>query len=177
MNLAGLAALGVGVLLLWGSFKNVSPVELVKATLSGKPTSGVPALDPNPGSAQTGNPVPGISNTGTDDYSLGAVKPHVASAALEIGTLFGVKNILGVGNRDGVSDHPYGLALDFMCSTITGGLISAYVVANGRRLKVTYVIWHQRINSVDGRGWKQMADRGSPTANHMDHVHVSFTAV
>lgn len=40
--------------------------------------------------------------------------------------------------------------------------------------KVYYVIWRQRINTIDGRGWRVMADRGSITQNHYDHVHVSF---
>ncbi len=35
-----------------------------------------------------------------------------------------------------------------------------------------YVIWRQRYN--DGSGWDPMEDRGSITANHYDHVHVSF---
>lgn len=42
---------------------------------------------------------------------------------------------------------------------------------------VTYVIWKQQINSGDGRGWRDMEDRGSITQNHYDHVHVSFEAV
>ena len=37
---------------------------------------------------------------------------------------------------------------------------------------VMYVIWRQRYN--DGRGWDPMEDRGSITANHYDHVHISF---
>ncbi|WP_425295888.1 hypothetical protein [Nocardia abscessus] len=37
---------------------------------------------------------------------------------------------------------------------------------------MTYVIWRQRYN--DGNGWSYLEDRGSPTANHYDHVHVSF---
>ena len=37
---------------------------------------------------------------------------------------------------------------------------------------VWYVIWRQRYNN--GSGWDPMADRGGITANHYDHVHVSF---
>jgi hypothetical protein len=36
------------------------------------------------------------------------------------------------------------------------------------------VIWQQRINF--GSGWQLMEDRGGVTANHYDHVHVSFGA-
>ena len=41
-------------------------------------------------------------------------------------------------------------------------------------LAVIEVIWLQRINFGDG--WEPMADRGSDTANHLDHVHLSFAA-
>jgi hypothetical protein len=34
------------------------------------------------------------------------------------------------------------------------------------------VIWNQRINT--GSGWESMEDRGGATANHEDHVHISF---
>jgi uncharacterized protein YraI len=37
-----------------------------------------------------------------------------------------------------------------------------------------YVIWKQRINYNDGAGWQWMADRGSITQNHYDHVHTSY---
>jgi len=45
-----------------------------------------------------------------------------------------------------------------------------YGIANGNAHKVDYVIWRQHINSIDGRGWRAMADRGSITQNHFDHV-------
>jgi hypothetical protein len=37
------------------------------------------------------------------------------------------------------------------------------------------VIYRQHIWTVQrsSEGWRPMSDRGSPTANHMDHVHVS----
>ena len=35
-----------------------------------------------------------------------------------------------------------------------------------------YVIWRQRYWEPGG-SWEPMEDRGSPTANHMDHVHVT----
>ena len=56
----------------------------------------------------------------------------------------------------------------------TGNALADYVLANRKAFGVTYVIWRQRYN--DGSGFTPMEDRGSPTANHMDHVHVSFKA-
>ena len=47
--------------------------------------------------------------------------------------------------------------------------------ANASELGVSYVIYAQRIWSVErgGEGWRGMSNRGSSTANHYDHVHVS----
>lgn len=55
-----------------------------------------------------------------------------------------------------------------------GASIAEYGLSNASAHRVDYVIWRQRINNVDGRGWVWMSDRGSITQNHYDHVHVSF---
>lgn len=114
-------------------------------------------------------------------YNLGAVKAWVRDAANELGRRFGIKTIGGYragGSRD-PAGHPSGLALDLMVSDPKRGTsLAEYARANARRLGVKYVIWRQRIWSVarSGEGWRPMEDRGSPTQNHMDHVHVSFEA-
>ncbi|WP_199796551.1 hypothetical protein [Pseudonocardia dioxanivorans] len=109
----------------------------------------------------------GLSTSG-----LGGVKPWVANAAEFLGCLFGKPTMLGVGGRGNASDHPGGLAVDFMVSKSVGDRLAACALRNKDALGITYVIWQQRINY--GSGWKGMEDRGSATANHMDHVHVSF---
>ncbi len=55
-----------------------------------------------------------------------------------------------------------------------GNEVADYALARQTAAGITYVIWMQRINSGDGRGWRDMEDRGSITQNHYDHVHVSF---
>ena len=58
----------------------------------------------------------------------------------------------------------------------------AWITANNgevaRRLGIMYVLWNQRI-WVDllppNSGWRKMASRGSYTANHKNHVHISLT--
>jgi uncharacterized protein YraI len=55
-----------------------------------------------------------------------------------------------------------------------GTRLAAFSINNAARYKVLYTIWQQRINTLDGRGWRMMANRGSITQNHFDHVHVSF---
>lgn len=109
-------------------------------------------------------------------YLLGPVKPHVQAAAEEIGSKFGVTTIHGFGQRDNASDHPLGLALDFMVYTdkAKGDAVAEYVIANWDRLGVKYLIWYQRIKNSATSPWETMANRGSKTANHIDHPHVSF---
>jgi hypothetical protein len=107
-----------------------------------------------------------------DTSQLGAVKPHVRSAANFLGCTFGEPTVLGVAGRGGTSDHPSGKALDFMVDRATGNALAACALRDQKTLGVSYVIWRQRINF--GSGWKPMEDRGGVTANHFDHVHVSF---
>jgi hypothetical protein len=81
------------------------------------------------------------------------------------------------GTRASATDpdgHPSGLALDYMCNVSLGNAIVAYHVAHWSELGVEYIIWQQRMLSSPGGAWKAMEDRGSPTANHMDHVHVNY---
>jgi hypothetical protein len=79
------------------------------------------------------------------------------------------------GGASGSGDHGAGRALDIMCSGPLGDAIAEYVRANASAFGVSEVIWSQRIWSTirSGEGWRGMEDRGSSTANHYDHVHVS----
>jgi hypothetical protein len=113
-------------------------------------------------------------------YVLGPVKPWVKSAADIVGGQFGISTIYGVASRSYASDHPLGLALDFMVygDKSKGDAVAQYCVANAAKLNVHYVIWYQHIWNREraSEGWREMENRGSATANHMDHVHVSFNS-
>ncbi|CAA9250604.1 MAG: hypothetical protein AVDCRST_MAG54-1961, partial [uncultured Actinomycetospora sp.] len=112
----------------------------------------------------------------TASVSCGASSSYggVADSVQEVGNamecVFPGHDVLGVGSRGGQSDHPSGYALDFM--TTSGDAIADCVIENKNALGVEYVIWDQRINT--GSGWEGMEDRGGATANHEDHVHISF---
>lgn len=107
-------------------------------------------------------------------YNLGAVRPFVKAAAQEIGDKFGITTIGGWrATAVDMMGHPAGLAIDVMCTGSTGDAVAAYALENASRLGVKYVIWKQRSREPNGE-WEPMEDRGSPTANHMDHVHISF---
>lgn len=51
--------------------------------------------------------------------------------------------------------------------------MAEYLRTNAAALGLRYVIWNQQI-SIGGRAWQEMEDRGSITANHKDHVHITF---
>jgi hypothetical protein len=131
--------------------------------------SDYPAATDSGGSAATGSP-----DCDLDTSGLGAVKPHVMDAAEFLGCLFGEPTMYGVAGRAGTSDHPGGLAVDFMVDRATGDRLAECALRNQDALGIKYVIWRQRINHGDG--WVAMEDRGGVTANHYDHVHVSFNA-
>lgn len=81
------------------------------------------------------------------------------------------------GLRPGDSgEHGSGRALDAMISDSSVGWDMAYWLrANASRLGVSEVIYSQKIWTVQrsSDGWRWMSDRGSTTANHYDHVHVT----
>ena len=81
------------------------------------------------------------------------------------------------GRRSGDSGfHGTGRALDVMISNSSVGWdIANWTRANASALGVSEVIYSQKIWTVErsSEGWRSMSDRGSATANHYDHVHVS----
>lgn len=81
------------------------------------------------------------------------------------------------GYRAGDQDHGTGNAIDSMVygDYDTGEALASFLIDHADELHVKYIIWQQHIwQNLDGlRYWVMMEDRGSPTANHMDHVHLS----
>ena len=79
------------------------------------------------------------------------------------------------GYRPSADMHGSGRAIDAMVSGAAGWEIANWVRANASSLGVTEVIYSQKIWTTQrsGDGWRSMSDRGSTTANHYDHVHVT----
>ncbi|MFI0449828.1 coiled-coil domain-containing protein [Actinomadura sp. 6N118] len=103
---------------------------------------------------------------------------------LAIDSRFGPFPAIGCSRPGDPQDHGSGRACDFMESTggqmpssgarAHGDAVAQFVISNASRYGVKYVIWRQRIYDMrGGGGWKSMSDRGSVTANHYDHNHVS----
>ncbi len=103
---------------------------------------------------------------------LGRVKPHVRDATRFLSCLYDEPTVIGVARRSRHSDHPGGRAVDLMVRGDRGDRLAECALENQDELGINYVIWKQRVNH--GNGWKRMSDRGGDTANHYDHVHVSF---
>jgi hypothetical protein len=112
--------------------------------------------------------------------SYGPVKPQVQAAAdVVVSNVPGAAGITLGGTRASATDpggHPSGLALDYMVLSdkALGDAIARYQIDHWAELGVEYVIWQQRILMSPTGSWQPMADRGTPTENHMDHVHVNY---
>ena len=80
------------------------------------------------------------------------------------------------GGWDAHGEHASGKALDIMTSDVAlGTAIAEFLQRNAAALNLYDIIWRQHIWTPvrASEGWRYMPDRGSVTANHYDHVHVS----
>jgi hypothetical protein len=134
----------------------------------------------------------------TDDYlsktkerppgALGLVdKPCPGTSGVESGLTSGAvrvyravcnnfPQITQYGGYAARGEHSSGKAIDVMTSdSSTGDAVAAFLQAHASELNLYDIIWQQRIWTPEraGEGWRSMSDRGSATANHFDHVHVS----
>ena len=113
------------------------------------------------------------------------ITPRMREVRDEIDQRFGPFPSIGCYRPGSDGEHPLGRACDFMLSS--GGVmpdassiqrgyaIAAWAQANASRLGIMYIIYRQRIWDIRmaSSGWVPMPDRGSITANHYDHVHIS----
>ena len=113
------------------------------------------------------------------------ITPRMSQVKDEIDRRFGPFISIGCYRPGTFGEHPLGRACDFMLSS--GGVmpsaadvqrgyqIAAWAQANAATLGIMYVIYRQRIWDIRiaSAGWQLMADGGSITANHFDHVHIS----
>jgi hypothetical protein len=105
------------------------------------------------------------------------LRQNAANGARVVREMGFTGTIGGLGHRSGPSDHPHGNAIDVMTNSDTrmGRQVAEHFRQNHDQLGVKYVIYQQQIASPrTGWQWERMRDRGSPTANHMDHPHISF---
>jgi hypothetical protein len=108
----------------------------------------------------------------------GSVENGLSAAAIRVyrAVCHAFPQITRYGGWDNHGEHRSGRALDIMNSDVAlGNEIADYLRAHASELDIFDVIWRQRIwtSQRAGDGWRSMPNRGSATANHMDHVHVA----
>lgn len=134
-------------------------------------TAAAPEVQPVASTPTSGNTIP------TDPH----LQPQAEAFRQEIAAKFGITNIGGYREGD-PDDHGKGLAVDVMVPTSSqlGDQVAQYAIDNMDRAGISYVIWKQQfympVDNIYGPAntWNQMPDRGGDTANHYDHVHISF---
>lgn len=123
-----------------------------------------------------GGVVPSLTNPyGGSMGSNGGWTPRAAWLRDQIKARFGV-TCTTYATSSTSSDHYTGNAMDCWGDVGTRRTLQYWAANNAASLQVYYVIHEQRIWNITkpSSGWVWMADRGSPTQNHMDHVHISM---
>ena len=126
-------------------------------------------------------PVASTPASGTTIPTDPNLQPQAEAFRQEVAAKFGITNIGGYREGD-PDDHGKGLAVDVMVPTSSqlGDQVAQYAIDNMDRAGISYVIWKQQfympVDNIYGPAntWNQMPDRGGDTANHYDHVHISF---
>lgn len=134
-------------------------------------TTAAPEVQPVASTPTSGNTIPTDPN----------LQPQAEAFRQEIAAKFGITNIGGYREGD-PEDHGKGLAVDVMVPTNSelGDQVAQYAIDNMDRAGISYIIWKQQfympVDNIYGPAntWNQMPDRGGDTANHYDHVHISF---
>ena len=145
-----------------------APAETTPAAVE---TAAAPEVQPVASTPASGTTIPTDPN----------LQPQAEAFRQEIAAKFGITNIGGYREGD-PDDHGKGLAVDVMVPTSSqlGDQVAQYAIDNMDRAGISYVIWKQQfympVDNIYGPAntWNQMPDRGGDTANHYDHVHISF---
>ena len=94
--------------------------------------------------------------------------------------LFPQVNSYGGWRAGGLPFHKNGRALDIMLTphkeSALGHRIANYLIAHAKVFNINHIIFEQHIWTPQNPHWRKMADRGSITANHFNHVHVAINA-
>lgn len=119
-------------------------------------------------------PIEGVGGACTNGTSVpGNLNPNVIAVHRAVCARWPEVTTYGTWRSDG--EHGQGRAIDIMISGPTGWDIAHYLREHASSLGISYLIYAQKIWSVErgGEGWRGMSNRGSATANHYDHVHVT----
>lgn len=119
------------------------------------------------------------------DPAMNGLTPHTKKMKVALAKKFGITNfsLFRAGDDDGTGHgHNTGMAVDFMVysDSAKGDQLAEYLTKHMDELGIYYIIWKQRFYMAQqniygpANTWNMMPNRGGVTANHYDHVHVSF---
>ncbi|HMR48770.1 MAG TPA: hypothetical protein PKE40_05940, partial [Arachnia sp.] len=153
----------------WVNNRYVTPVKASSGASSSAPTASSPSGSGSRGDINKGWSS-GLEKT---NAAVQTITWHVWDNYPEIKTMYGWR-------KDNTPDHPAGRAVDVMIpnyrsDNALGYEIAEYFKDNAKQFGVSYIIWDQKIWSVqrNKEGWRAMSDRGGDSANHKDHVHIN----
>ena len=129
--------------------------------------------------------LPEVTAAELADPAMNGLTPHTKKMKVALAKKFGITSfsLFRAGDDDGTGHgHNSGMAVDFMVpvNSAQGDQLAEYLTKHMDELGVYYVIWKQRFympqQNIYGPAntWNIMPNRGGVTANHYDHVHVSF---
>ena len=129
--------------------------------------------------------LPPVTAAELDDPAMNGLTDHAKKMKVALAKKFGITSfsMFRAGDDDGTGHgHGTGMSVDFMVpvGSAQGDQLAEYLTKNMNELGVYYIIWKQRYYMPQfniygpANTWNLMPDRGGVTANHYDHVHVSF---
>ncbi len=129
--------------------------------------------------------LPTVTAAELADPAMNGLTDHAKRMKVALAKKFGITSfsMYRAGDDDGTGHgHGTGMSVDFMVpvGSAQGDQLAEYLTKNMNELGIYYIIWKQRYYMPQfniygpANTWNLMPDRGGVTANHYDHVHVSF---
>lgn len=160
-------------------------IQQAVAVTSGGPTTGVviPAPSAEPAPRNPDGSFPNEKCSEKDPTTSGCLTPRTLHA-LQQARLTGFTHYTACFRQATWGEHPLGRACDFAAdpngfggiasgaSRDYGNRLAGYFIANADRLGVLYVIWYHQI-WTPAVGWHYYQGDGTPSGDHMNHVHLS----
>lgn len=106
----------------------------------------------------------------------------VVELAQNLTAAFGPLEFSSLRPNDTIPEHRQGLALDVMipgwdtpAGQQRGDRIAAWIAEHAGDYRVSYTLWRQHYQPFPATKYQgaMMEDRGSPTQNHLDHLHIT----
>ncbi|HEY2669442.1 MAG TPA: hypothetical protein VGJ07_03605 [Rugosimonospora sp.] len=160
-------------------------IQQALAVTAGGPTTGVviPAPSADPAPRNPDGSFPDQKCTQDDPTTSGCLTARTLHAYQQA-RLAGFTHYTACWRQQSWGEHPLGRACDFAAAKNGfggiatgsdrdyGNRLAGYFIANADRLGVLYVIWYHQIWSP-GVGWHYYKGDGTPSGDHMNHVHLS----